>query len=146
MRYLLDTNIWLALSLKGHTHHAPAMAWLDAIPQEDTLFFCRATQQSLLRLLSTEAVMRAYNRSAMPNRAAWEVQRGWSRNDRVYFAEESPDLELRWEPLACLTSASPKLWMDAYLAAFAETSGYRLVTTDKAFRQFDGLDLLLIGA
>lgn len=32
----------------------------------------------------------------------------------------------------------------AYLAALAMASGYRLVTTDAAFRQFDGLDLLLL--
>ncbi len=41
-------------------------------------------------------------------------------------------------------TASPKLWMDAYMAAFARASGYRLVTTDAAFAQFDGLDLVLL--
>jgi predicted nucleic acid-binding protein len=40
---------------------------------------------------------------------------------------------------------SPKLWMDAYLAAFALQSGHRLVTTDRDFRQFKGLDLFLLG-
>jgi predicted nucleic acid-binding protein len=35
--------------------------------------------------------------------------------------------------------------MDAYLAAFALSAGCRMVTTDEAFRQFAGLDLLLIG-
>ena len=42
-------------------------------------------------------------------------------------------------------TASPKLWMDAYLAAFALTGGYRMVTTDTAFRQFQGLDVLVLG-
>ena len=29
-------------------------------------------------------------------------------------------------------SVSPKMWMDAYLAAFAETAGLTLVTFDRA--------------
>jgi predicted nucleic acid-binding protein len=34
--------------------------------------------------------------------------------------------------------------MDAYLAAFAMSGRYPLVTIDKAFRQFKGLDLLVL--
>jgi predicted nucleic acid-binding protein len=34
--------------------------------------------------------------------------------------------------------------MDAYLAAFARAGGHRLVTTDRAFRQFSGVDLVLL--
>lgn len=41
-------------------------------------------------------------------------------------------------------AASPKLWMDAYLAAFARSAGYTLVTTDAAFTQFADLDLRLL--
>ncbi|MBI3924942.1 MAG: hypothetical protein HY319_05325 [Armatimonadetes bacterium] len=39
-----------------------------------------------------------------------------------------------------------ELWMDAYLAAFAIAGGSRIVTTDFAFKQFPGLDLLILGA
>ena len=35
--------------------------------------------------------------------------------------------------------------MDAYLAGFARAGGYRLVTTDTAFKPFTGLDLELLG-
>jgi predicted nucleic acid-binding protein len=34
--------------------------------------------------------------------------------------------------------------MDAYLAAFALVGGYQLVTSDKAFKQFKELDLLVL--
>jgi predicted nucleic acid-binding protein len=34
--------------------------------------------------------------------------------------------------------------MDAYLAAFAVADGYRLVTTDQAFKQFRGTKLELL--
>jgi predicted nucleic acid-binding protein len=43
-------------------------------------------------------------------------------------------------------TGSRKLWMDAYLAAFALAGGYQMVTTDTAFRQFHGLDLMLLGS
>lgn len=36
--------------------------------------------------------------------------------------------------------------MDAWLAAFALRSGFQMITTDKAFTQFHGLDLLLASA
>jgi len=41
-------------------------------------------------------------------------------------------------------NALPKVWMDAFLAAFAMTGGYQLVTTDRAFKQFKGLDVLVL--
>ena len=47
---------------------------------------------------------------------------------------------MRYGWAALSGAASPKLWMDAYLAAFAIESGQQLVTTDTGFRQFKGLD------
>ncbi len=35
--------------------------------------------------------------------------------------------------------------MDAYLAAFAVVGGYTLVTTDLAFRQFPGVQVVVLG-
>ena len=51
-----------------------------------------------------------------------------------------------WLEVAGLDSASPKVWMDAYLAAFAIAAGWRLVTLDKDFNNFlpQGLDLALL--
>jgi predicted nucleic acid-binding protein len=34
--------------------------------------------------------------------------------------------------------------MDAYLAAFAIAGGHRLLAFDRDFRQFEGLDLVLL--
>jgi len=61
---------------------------------------------------------------------------------KVGFREETPELAILWHHLAASPKASPKLWMDAYLAAFALAGGYKMVTSDKAFKQFKGLDLL----
>jgi uncharacterized protein len=54
-------------------------------------------------------------------------------------------VEPLWKELAVRETASPKLWMDAYLAAFALAGRYQMVTTDAGFRQFRGLDLLVLG-
>ena len=67
-------------------------------------------------------------------------------DDRIVLrAEEPAGLKPRWKRMAIRDTASPKLWMDAYLAAFALAGGYRMVTTDAAFKQFGGLDLVLLG-
>ena len=44
--------------------------------------------------------------------------------------------------------ASPKVWMDAYLAAFAIRAGLPFATLDADFRRFEaaGLDLHLLTA
>ena len=65
---------------------------------------------------------------------------------QVSWRDEPPSLFEKWRSLATLDSASPKVWMDAYLAAFAITGGLRMVTLDKDFKNFvpQGLDLNLI--
>jgi predicted nucleic acid-binding protein len=64
----------------------------------------------------------------------------------IGWAEEPRGLESSWKKLGGTSQASPKLWMDAYLAAFAIAGGYQLVTTDKGFKQFKGLDLLVLSS
>jgi predicted nucleic acid-binding protein len=51
-----------------------------------------------------------------------------------------------WLELAALPVASPKVWMDAYLAAFAIRSGLPFATLDADFRRFQaaGLQLQLL--
>lgn len=55
---------------------------------------------------------------------------------------KSPDqLWVQWMRSADTKQASPKLWMDADRAAFAFTGGNRLVSIDKAFKQFPRVDV-----
>jgi toxin-antitoxin system PIN domain toxin len=143
---LPDTNIWLALSLSGHTHHEAAKAWLDTESARESICFCRSTQQSMLRLLTTSGVMAVYGISPLSNAAAWGIYEQFVSDDRIAFCAEPPRMNAAWKKLAARRTSSPKLWMDAYLAAFAITGGMQLVTTDKAFTQFPGLDALVISA
>jgi len=136
---LPDVNIWLALALSGHSHHTAARDWLDGESTPRSLLFCRATRQGLLRLLTTEAVLAAYGIDALTNRAAWEIGEQFLADDRIAFASEPAGVDVTWRKWAARDTASPKLWMDAWLAAFALQSGFELVTIDKGFAMFDGL-------
>ena len=66
------------------------------------------------------------------------------KDDRFEWVEEPKGLEPIWKKLTDGTKASPKVWMDAYLAAFAMAGKYRFVSTDSGFKQFKGLDLILL--
>ena len=143
---LCDSNVWLALVLSRHTHHRAAREWLEAVSAPGAVLFCRATQQTFLRLLTNASVLSPYGNPPLTNRQAWEAYQALLADDRIVFRSEEPaGLEALWRRFAVRGTASPKLWMDAYLAAFALSGGCRLVTTDTAFGQFGGLDVELLG-
>jgi len=142
---LCDSNIWLALALSGHVHHPAARAWLETVDEPAVIHFCRATQQTFLRLLTNATVLAPYGNPPLTNDQAWAAYEALLGDDRITFHGAEPsELESMWGRFARRDSASPKLWMDAYLAAFALAGGFTMVTTDAAFRQFSGLDLLVL--
>jgi toxin-antitoxin system PIN domain toxin len=143
---LVDTNVWLALAISGHVHHRAAQDWLETVTNHNSVLFCRSTQQSVLRLLTTSAVLRPYGVNALTNSEAWLAYEGFLRDHRITFVDEPKGLGELWRSVAAHPTSAPKLWMDAYLACFALTGGYQFVTTDSAFRQFVDLDLVLINA
>lgn len=144
--HLVDANVWLALALSAHVHHAAAREWLAAIDSPASVQFCRQTQIAFLRLLTTQAVLAPYGNAPLTNAAAWRAYEALLADDRIALRTDEPaGLGTRWRTFSRGANASPKLWMDAYLAAFAVSDGYSLVTTDTAFSQFAGLDLLLLG-
>jgi uncharacterized protein len=141
---LADSNVWLALALSKHQFHSAVRGWLKKRSARSKSLFCRSTQQSFLRLLTTTAVMSPYGVLALGNKAAWSVYEGFVADDRIAWADEPPGLETLWKKLAGTPKPSPKLWMDAYLAAFAIAGGHQLVTTDRAFERFKELDVLVL--
>ena len=141
---LADSNFWLAITLSKHVFHKRTRAWLERRTQGGEVLFCRSTQQSYLRLLTTAQVLAPYGIAALTNAEAWSTYAGWLADERISFTDEPPGVAAHWERLAVRQTASPKLWMDTYLAAFAMAGGHRLVTTDKGFKQHKGLDLELL--
>ena len=149
MQHLCDSNVVLATVVERHPHHAAALRWLDTLPAGDTAAFCRQTQLSFLRLLTTEAVMKD---AVQTNAAAISVLKDLMMDSRfVFIAAEPVGLEAVWFQTAASDNVSPKAWMDCYLAAFARCYSLRLVTFDKAFEalrrqiEFDLLVLLCSG-
>jgi len=135
----------MALALSRHSQHESAQRWLDGVSSPGSIWFCRATQQSFLRLLTNQSVLGAYGNPALTNRQALGAFDSPLADHRIGMTTQEPHgLEACWRQYASLDSASPKLWMDAYLTAFAAAGGYRLVTNDVAYRQFAGLDLLVL--
>ena len=143
---LCDSNVWLALALSKHAHHTLTRQWLETVQEPASVLLCRATQQTFLRLLTNKSVLSAYGIPPLTNREAWLTYEALLVDDRIVFqAGEPAGVESLWKKLALRGTASPKLWMDAYLAALALAGGHRMVTTDGAFRQFHGLDVTVLG-
>lgn len=109
MRKLPDINVWLALSLSGHSHHAVARKWLDGETETSSIFFTRSTQQGLFRLLTTGAVLAPYGKSALTNEGAWEIFEKFIADDRIAFADEPEGMEATWKVFALQHRSSPKL-------------------------------------
>ena len=144
MTQLLDTNVWLALALAEHPGHRAAQAWfIEQKPEPESLIFCRSTEQSLLRLLSSEKILNAMGSQALSNKQAIDAVDKMQKHPNVATKTEPVNLRSIWLRLASRPTPSPKLWMDAYLAAFTITGGHQMVTFDKAFRQFLSLGLKL---
>ena len=124
----LDANVWVALNYGQHKHHEIANRWYMGLPLEARLAFCRQTQLGLFRILTTAAVM---GTDILTQRDCWQIYDRWRATGQVVWAEEPVTLEAPLRTRTYGAAASPKLWMDAYLAAFAETAGLTLVTLDK---------------
>lgn len=125
---LLDVGVWLAATWGGHVHHPVAAAWFES--QSQSLVFCRATQMSLLRLLSNPAVMGS---DVVERSAAWHVVDELRADSRVVLVDEPPHLEPVWRALSARDDSSHKLWTDDYLAAFAQVGDLALATLDGGY-------------
>ncbi len=143
---LFDTNVWLAAVFTSHAYHQTARKQLQQATADEPALFCRATQQSFLRLASTPALLKAYGATGLTNRDALVTMDALLALPQVRERDEPPGTPALWHRLASLDTASPKVWMDAYLAAFAISGSMRMVTLDQDFKNFaaHGLDLMLI--
>jgi toxin-antitoxin system PIN domain toxin len=138
--YLPDINVWLALAFTDHEHHPAALKWFEKRAQGDCAF-CRLTQQGLLRLATT-AQATAGNPLTLIK--AWRAYDKLFQDPRVVFSEEPEELEMFWRDYTRRRSVSPKVWNDAYLAAFARAADFEVVSFDQAFRQYRKLKYTIL--
>ena len=146
--YLFDANVWVALVFAAHPQHGLALEAYRSASKAHPAVFCRATELSFLRLASTPALLRLSNATGLTNLDAIRTLTQLLGETRVAFRDESEGVGPLWYRLGVRDSASPKRWMDAYLAAFAIAGDLRLVTSDRDFVDFesDGLKLDLLGS
>jgi uncharacterized protein len=135
----LDANVWLALIWSGHSHAEKAVRWFENSGDEK-FFYCRITQISVLRLLTTQSVMGLDTRKMGE---AWKLWDEACSDERVNFLPEPEMLEAEFRKLTTLHTASPKVWADSYLLAFAGVCGLKLVTFDQGM-QAKGTDVLVL--
>jgi uncharacterized protein len=138
--HLPDVNVWLALAFASHKHHPHAKAWFTGIGRGDCAF-CRLTQLVFLRLATTPNVLAA---AAVTLVEAWRMYDDLFSDPRVVFAEEPEGVEPLWRGYTQLRSFSPKVWNDAYLAAFAEAADFEVVTFDRGFAQYQNVRLTIL--
>lgn len=137
-----DVNVWLAVILEDHVHRPLAKAWL--LGEKSRIAFTRFTQVSVLRLLTTRAAM---NGRPLSMDEAWQAYEQLFQDDaRMAFMPEPSGVEARFREYAAGRTASPKIWADAWLLAFAEAAEGTVVTFDRALAARGAQCLLLEGA
>lgn len=125
-----DSNVWLALLWNRHVHSQKAREWFEHAAEEQFLF-CRFTQITILRLLTTEQIM---GKDTKTMAEAWSLWDQIWADPRISFLQEPEALENEFRARSQLSSRSPKVWADAYLVAFARVAGLKLITFDRALR------------
>jgi uncharacterized protein len=132
---LPDVNVWFAMTFDSHFHHSSAKTWFDGLTDE-LLFFCRMSQQGFLRLATNPKVAGKY---VLTLNDAWQKYDTYLGDPRIGFTGEPTNVEPHWRTFTQGNTFSPKVWNDAYLAAFSVAGNYDLVTFDKGFARFPGL-------
>ncbi len=127
--YLIDINVWLAMTWDQHPQHTSAAGWYDAADPANFLF-CRFTMLGFLRLLTNEKAM---GDSAVTLGGALQLFDTWRQDPRVEMASEPRGTEALFRCAVAPFELQPatKAIADCYLVGFAEAAGAHLVTFDK---------------
>lgn len=137
---LVDVNVCFAILVAQHQHRKPAMAWYDSCPANHAVL-CRHVQLAIIRLLGNRNLLQEH---AVPALAAWNITQELALDERIHFGEEPQGFETVFPTMLRYPTPAPKLVGDAYLAAFAIAGGLGIVTFDRGFQQFPGLDVTLL--
>ncbi|MGD0497784.1 MAG: TA system VapC family ribonuclease toxin [Bryobacteraceae bacterium] len=126
--YLIDINVWLALTWDQHPQHAPAARWYASI-DDAALLFCRFTMLGFLRLLTNRRVMGG---STMTLAGALGLYDQWTQDPRVDLTPEPRGAETMFRQAVAPFALQPatKAVADCYLVGFAAAAGARVVTFD----------------
>jgi toxin-antitoxin system PIN domain toxin len=130
--YLIDINVWLAMTWDMHPQHASASGWYAALNEsaDSSLLFCRMTMLGFLRLLTNRTVM---GDSTITLKSALDLYDQWILDPRVELAPEPRLIDKPFRKALSPVSSqlATKAIADCYLVGFAAAAGARIVTLDK---------------
>ena len=135
---LPDLNVWLALVWPEHSHHQHAVHYWE-VQAADQVLFSTVTALGLVRLVSQPKLMGPAVRNAAEASALLQAL---CQQPGVGLAEPEHD---GWEVFHQLLRSGEipaRLCTDAHLAALAIANGWRLVSFDRDFERFAGLQRL----
>jgi hypothetical protein len=133
---LVDANLLLYAKLSSFPEHALVHDWLDAkLGGHDRVGL---PWPSLLAFLRLSTNTRMFSRP-LPMAAAWQQARDWLRLDTTWIPVPTADHEAVLDRLLAPGGITPKLVMDAHLAALAIEHGLVLCSADGDFGRFPEL-------
>jgi toxin-antitoxin system PIN domain toxin len=138
---LCDVNVLVALLHERHTHSTRAVAWLDEQNEPESVLICRVAQMGALRVLTNSLWLKEDVMSAAEFWRGWDVLR---RDNRFAMVSEPEDLEAAWRRITKPFPKGQTAETDAYFAAFASSTGFRLVTFDRGFRRFSNINVEIL--
>jgi uncharacterized protein len=141
LKSIADVNVFLPMLLPAHPSHPTALEWFNAQP-DSSVGWCLPIQLGVLRLLCNPRVM---GRDALAPIRALDVWAALGANPRLTEISRVPlehDSHLR--RLLANRDPSSNIWTDAWLAALAISLSCEMVTFDRGFRAFEGVELRLL--
>ena len=87
---------------------------------------------------------KAFPLDAVPMNQSWQLYEDLFNDVRSAFSDEPDQIEATLKVFTQLRTFSTNVWTDAYLAAFAKTGNFELVTFDKGFAQYKDLRLTIL--
>jgi toxin-antitoxin system PIN domain toxin len=135
---LPDLNVWLALTWPGHSHHQQAVHYWEQ-QAADQVLFCTVTALGLVRLVSQPKLMGVAVKNAAE---ASDLLHALCQQPGVQLAEPEHNGWEVFHQLLRIAELPARLCTDAYLAALAIANGWRLVSFDRDFERFEGLERL----
>jgi uncharacterized protein len=140
VKFLPDVNVLFPLLVSRHAHRDKALEWFDGTNAGEAAL-CRLTRLGVLRLLCTPQVM---GPDVLQPKTAVEALEMLEADERIIFLQEPEGVDSIVKSLVARRATTPNLWTDAYLAAFAKAAKLQLVTFDRGFSKFTGIDCCIL--
>jgi len=137
--YVVDANVLLYAVNRDTPHHEEARTWLDgALAGVEDVYFTDLVELAFLRLATKAEI---FARPLTISEACGTLEL-WRSAPAAVGA--TGDLRRTCDLLSA-TGTAGNLVNDAYLASLAAERGFRIVTFDRDFERFPGVDVHLLG-